>query len=342
VIALHLLALLEVSAVGPTVAPEAGAHALVVVALPANATRAMTEALNRLCGEAISVGFEVRLVDATTEVLSLAQLDGMSAGLKPAAVVAISRPGGGEQVQHAFDVWFLDRKSGKTSVAHLDAGEVDGEPERADVVNAVRAVDFIRARMFDSLAYQRAEPPPSPPPAPKATRVPRFDLFAGLTVLGTPSGFAPSLAPLIAAGYRPLPWLRVGLTAFGFGNEPERTTLGGSVNVGQRFVGASVALLGPHWHRLRPTLELGGGEHWVIARGHAEEPYVGATRTLSSPAASTLAGLVVDIAPYLVLELRGGTLWLQRRADIDAPEGTGLGSLGRPLWVGSVLLGARL
>jgi hypothetical protein len=342
VTAFHLLALLAAGAlVGTTAVPEAPAQALVVVALPANATSAMAEALNRLRGEAISVGFEVRLVDATTESLSLAQLDGISAGLLPAAVVAISPPSDEAQVQHAFDVWFLDRRSGKASVAHLDAREVADAPERADVVVAVRAVDFIRARMFDTLAGLRAQPAPSPPPVPKDAPFARYDLAAGLVVLGAPSGFAPSLTPQIAAGYRPAPWLRVGLTAFGLGTEPERRTQVGGVSLGQRFVGASVSLLGRKWHRLQPMVDVGGGEHWVIASGDGTASYVGRTVTLSSPAASALAGLLFDIAPHLALELRGGTLWLLREASICATPELCLGSLGRPLWFGGGLLTAR-
>jgi hypothetical protein len=343
VTALHLLALLHAVA-GATATPEVPNQALVVVALPANATHAMTEALNRLRGEAIAVGFEVRLVDASTETLSLAQLDGISAGLRPAAVVAISQPGDGTQAPRALDVWFLDRGSGKASVAHLDAGDVADAPERREVVVAVRAVDFIRARMFDTLTSRRGEPPapPPPPPAPKDAPVRRYDLAIGLAVLGTPSGFAPSLTPEIAAAFRPAPWLRLGLSAFGLGSKPERSTVFGLVSLEQRFVGAWVGLLGPTWHRLQPLVELGGGEHWLVASGEGKAPNVGLTKTLSSPAASAVAGLLVELAPYLALELRGGTLWLHSRADVCATEESCLGNLGRPLWWGSVLLAARL
>ena len=339
---LCLLALLEAAASGTPAAPVPPSRALVVIALPANATHAMTLALNRLRGEAISVGFEVRLVDATTETLSLAELDGISVGLAPAAVVAISRPGADAQAQHTLDVWFLDRKSGKTSVAHLDAADVADAPDRADVVVAVRAVDFIRARMFDALAEQRAEPVPAPPSAPKDTPVRRYDVAAGLVVLGTPSGFAPSVVPQLAAGYRLTRWLRLGVTGFGFGTEPERNTAVGSVSVGQRFVGASLGLLGPEWHRVQPVLEVGGGEHWVVTRGEGTEQSIGLAQTRSSPAVAASAGFLVDLAANLALEVRGGTLWLHSRVDINAPADTTIGSVGRPLWFGGVALGARL
>jgi hypothetical protein len=347
---LLLLALLNTAA-GATVSPEVPGQALVVVALPANATHAMSEALNRLRGEALAVGFEVRLVDATTETLSLAQLESISAGLRPAAVVAIARPRDGMPTLHALEVWFQDRGSGKASVAYIDAGDVADAPERTEVVVAVRAVDFIRARMFDTLASRRSEPPsPQPPPAPSASPpappreepVQRYDLAIGVAVLRMPSGFSPSLTPQIVAAFRPAPWLRLGLSASGLGGRPEQSTDVGTVRLEQRFIGAWLGLLGPTWHRLQPTFELGGGEHWLVASGDGKAANVGLTETLSSPAISVVAGLIVELLPYLALELRSGTLWLQSRDEVCAPETACFSSLGRPLWWGSVLIGARL
>jgi len=346
VIASLLLALLN--AAGATAVPEVPGQALVVVALPANATRAMSEALNRLRGEALAVGFEVRLVDSPTETLSLEQLENRSAGLKPAAVVAISRPGTSETAAHTFDVWFLDRGSGKASVAHIDTGDIGDAPERADVVVAVRAVDFIRARMFEALTNRRGEPPAPapalahPPPPPREAPIRRHDLAIGVAILGTPGGFAPSLALQLSAAFRPAPWLRLGFSAFGWGNKPERSVEVGTVRLEQRFVGAWVGLVGPTWHRLQPMVELGGGEHWLVARGEGKDNNLGLTKTLSSPAATIVAGLAVELLTPLSLEVRGGTLWLQSQDEVCAPDTTCFGTLGRPLWWGAMLLGARL
>ena len=135
-IVLGLFGLLQADMVGnPAVVErsETGSPALVVVALPANANRAILEALNRLRGEAISVGFEVRFVDAATESMTLTQLDDLSRGLRSAAVVAFAGPEGSMKTAHSLDVWFLDRASGKTSVVHLTAdGSADAE-DRGEV-----------------------------------------------------------------------------------------------------------------------------------------------------------------------------------------------------------------
>ena len=334
--ALVLTGLLQAGNAGNAAVPDSGVQALVVVALPANSNRAIIEALNRLRGEATSVGFEVRLVDAATESVSLVELDGLSAGLRPAAVVAFARPEDSRQEPHSLDVWFLNRASGKTSVAHLTAGEVGDVEDRADVIIAVRAVDFIRARMFDTLAGRPVAPAAAEPRQPMARQQSYF-AAAGLGVLGSGSGFSPSLAAQITLGYRPTAWLRIGVSAFGLGTAPERETSVGQVSLDQRFVGANLNLLGREWRRLQPILELGAGEYWVLARGAATPPNVGRTITLSSPGATTSLGLALGVLPYLALEFRAGALWLQNQARIGVAD-TYLGSVGRPIWLGSACL----
>ncbi len=338
-LALALFGLLQAEAPGSSAVVDGGAPALVVVALPANASRAILEALNRLRGEATSVGFEVRLVEAATESVSLAQLDTLSRGLRPAAVVAFARPDDITQAPHSLDVWFVDRASGKTSVAHLAAEIVADAGERADVIIAVRAVDFIRARMFDTLASRRVEPAPARPP-PEIARPRRYHLAAGFGALSTPSGFSPSLAAQIAVGFRLTGWLRVGATAIGLGTEPQRESSAGRVGLGQRFVGANLTLLGRPWHRLQPVLEIAGGEYWVVVRGTPTSPNLGWTVTRKSPGVASSLGLAVDILPYLALELRGGALLLQSQVRIYSTEDAYMGSLGRPIWFGGACLGA--
>ncbi len=335
-LALVLAGLLQ-AGVADNTAVESGAPALVVVTLPANASPAILEALNRLRGEAISEGFEVRLVDPANAPATSG--DGVWAGLRPAAVVGFGRPNDAH-APHALDVTFLNRSRGKTAIAHLTADDIADEPERADVIIAVRAVDFIRARMFDTLADRRGEPVPSATPTSAPIR--RFYVAAGIVLLGTPAGFAPAFAPRLAAGYRPAGWLRVGATAFGLGSEPYRESTAGRVGLDQRFVGAEVTLLGRVWHRFQPMLEVGGGEYWVAVRGEATAPNVGRTFTLTSPGAAMSVALALDILPALALELRGGALWLQSQVQVrvQGTDDTYLGSLGRPIWFGGVALAA--
>lgn len=341
-----MLGFLAAASSGAALPPSGADPAVVLVALPATADSAILEALNRLRGEAMSVGFEVRLVDAGTEPAQLDEPGSALGRLRPAAVVTVVRPDAGEQGTGALDVTFLDRFTGKISVAHFTAGEVADAQERADVVIAVRAVDFIRARMFDTLAGRRAPPPPPPPvpppsPPPPPPRVRRYSVAAGLALLDTPSGFAPAVAPRLAIGYWLAEWLRLGIAAEGLGSQPGRQSDAGRVRLDQRFIGVDATFMSRSWHRCRLLFDAGGGEYWVTARGDPTPPYVGRTITLSSPGAMASAGLALGVLPYLSLEVRGGTLWLQNRPRILAPEQVYLGSIGRPLWSGSASLAGR-
>jgi hypothetical protein len=330
--------LLGVLFAGPAAvaAPSAPEPAVVLVALPEQADPAILEALNRLRGEAMSVGFEVRLLQAGGAASSQKQAGAGLAGPPPAAVVTVVRPDPGEQGSGALDVTFLDGSTGKTSVAHVTAGEVGGARERADVIAAVRAVDFIRARMFDALAVRRVAPSAPPPIVERGPR--RFSVAAGVAVLGTPSGFAPAVLPRLALGYAVAGWLRVGISAQGLGSRPGRQTDAGRVDLEQRYLGAEVALSSPPWRRLRLLAELGGGEYWVTVRGDPTAPYLGRSITLASAGAIACAGISASLAPRLSLGLRGGTLWLFSEARISATDETYLGTLGRPLWFGDASL----
>lgn len=339
-LALGLLGLLCADVGNDAATVEHGPVALVAVALPPHANRAIMEALNRLRGEATSVGFEVRFVDAATEAAPLIQLESLSRGLRPAAVVAFAGPEDGSQAAHSLDVWFLDRASGKTSVAHFAADDVGNSGDRNDVIVAVRAVDFIRARMFDTLASRQIDTSSptrrQPPPA-----MLRYHVSGGISILATASGFQPALVPQIEIGYRLALWGRIDATALGLGTQPSLNSLAGRVSLDQRFVGATMTLFSPEWHGLQPLAEIGGGEYFAVVHGDASHPpLVGQTSTVSSPGALVSLGVAANIVSHLVFEVRGGTLWLENQPRINSTATTYLGSVGRPTWLGHASLGA--
>lgn len=333
-VALALFGLIHADVAANAAAADGDASAMVLVALPANASQAMLEALNRLRGEATSVGFEVRLVEAGANPVSLGQLDDLSRRLRPAAIVALAEPKDTSQAAQSLDVWFINRGNGKTTVVHLTAeGDTDAK-DRKDVIVAVRAVDFIRARMFDTLIGRQASPAKQRPASPPSLS--RNYVAAGVGVFASFAGFKASLAPQLEVGYQPVSWGRISVSAFGFGTQPQVDSIAGHVSLDQRFVGASLTLLGLVWHRLQPLAEIGGGEYWVIVRGVTDPPAVGSTVTLSSPGALASLGFALKILPSVAIELRGGTLWLQNQPIIHSNEATYLGSVGRPIWFTSL------
>jgi len=334
---LTLIGLLSATPAGVAIDGDSSA-ALVVVALPANANHAILEALNRLRGEATSVGFDVRLVDARTETVSPNHLEGLGEGLRPAAVVAFSGSQSGEHPGHSLDVLFLDRATGKTSIEHFSVEKDEEADDRAEVIVAVRAVDFIRARMLDALVGRAAAPRPAEAPR-SIPGHPVAYAAVGLAVLGTFSGFLPSVMPKIEIAYQPVAWIRVGASGFGLGTRPSARSVAGEVDLDQRYVGGSVTGLSPAWRQLRLALEIGGGAYWMRVRGTAKSPNPSSTDRLWSGAMVSSLGLSSAVAGHLLLDVRGGMLWLQQEARIRGTETESLGNVGRPSWFGSALVG---
>jgi hypothetical protein len=240
-----------------------------------------------------------------------------------------------------LDVWFLDRSSGKTSVAHLHVA--DEEMDRADVVTAVRAVDFIRARMFDTLAYRLATAKPLPSPSPSA-RTPglrdRTSLAGGLAVLGTTSGFGPSLQPYLEAGFQLRSWVRATASAFGFGTRPSLQAQEGTLRVDQSFIGLGLTFTRWQWWRFLPHAEVGGGAYHVVAEGTANSGFQGQRITAWSLGGRVSVGATATLARHWFFDVTAGTLWLMQEPRLYSLS-TFVASTGRPSWIGTALVGAR-
>jgi hypothetical protein len=323
----------------PAAANASSSPALVVVALPVNANPAILEALHRLRGEATSVGFDVHFVSAATETVTPNQLQELGRGLRPAAVVAFSGSQASGEPRHSLDVLFLDRASGKTTIEHIMVGVDEAAEDRGEVIVSVRAVDFIRARMLDALVSRATAPRQPERSAPAAGRASAY-LAAGMSVMGAFTGFAPSVAPELDLGYAPQPWLRIGVAAFGFGTRPSADSIAGVVELDQRYLGAGVTALGPAWHGLRGAFELGGGWHWLKVDGTAKRsPYQATSSRSSSAALIGALGVTWSSGSHFLIDLRGGSLWLQNRPQINGLLTESLGSLGRPSWFARVSVG---
>ncbi len=327
-------------------APLDSGSDVIAVAIPEGENSAMQEALNRLRGEALSVGFEVRFIHAETPNTPAAQLETLAPGPRTAAVVVFADQAdaagaeSGTTGPRQLDVWFLDRSSGKTSVAHLRVA--DEEMDRADVVIAVRAVDFIRARMFDTLAYRLAAAPKPPPPAERTPAMPgRTFLAGGLAVLGTSSGFAPSLLPYLEAGYQVRTWVRVTASAFGLGTRPELQAQEGSVRIDQRFIGLGLAFSRWQWRRFRPHADLGVGAYQVVAEAIiVASGFQGHRISAWSLGGRASVGVTASLSRHFFLDLTAGTLWLVPEPRLYS-VGTFVASTGLPSWTGTALVGAR-
>jgi hypothetical protein len=297
----------------------------------------MEEAISRLRGEATSVGFEVQVLGSSDGVG--ASGTSLPSGVEPVAVVTLSRVGAG-MMGHAVDVTFLERASGRSSSVHLVAQDSPLDPGRGDVVVAVRAVEFIRARMADTLARRKiSKPVVEPASAPPRLR--RVHLGLGAVVLTSWSGFGAAIVPSIDVAFRPAPWLGIGLIACGLGTRPHLATAVGGVSIDTRYLGVTASVSGREWHRLQPVFEVGGGTHRLVVRGDADDGYLDQTTSLSSPAATAALGLSLRLTPALALDGRAGTLWLLKQARVYAPADKQVASIGRPVGIFAFRLVAR-
>ncbi len=205
-----------------TRAPAARAPIPVIaVVAPPGGDPAVTEALSRFKGEAASVGFEVTVVAGSASGTPLAQME--EAARAASAVATVAFVNGGDP--HAFDVWFTDRLTGKTVLGHVAVENQAGD--RASVVLAVKAVDFLRARMFDFLVARPAAmadgqtapaslAPATEPATPATTATAPASPTAAATGTATTSTPADTLPPATAvASVDSYGWaLSLGVVAF--------------------------------------------------------------------------------------------------------------------------------
>ena len=317
--------------------------AVIAVIVPSAANVPMVEALTRLRGEASSVGFEIRLVESPAGVEPPGQLDLVAREITPAAVVALvgdqSAPEGplGSAIG-AIDVWFLDRSTGKTSVGHLSVEKDAGD--RSDLVLAVRVVDFIRARMFDSLVRTQILVAEKRRPVTVHAVAGRRTLALGVVSTGSFTGFSPAFLPYLEIGYAVRPWLRLTLGAGAFGAQPRPVTVAstGSATLDEALGVVSMSLVTPAWWRLAPYLKTGASLFYVGLHGEGSSGYLGHDRSAWSPGWVTAAGVEVVVSSHIVLQAAGGAMLLLRELQvfIDKAE---VARTGRPAWLANASLG---
>jgi hypothetical protein len=342
-----LLALLQGIA-GAAPGQDAPAAPVIAVVLPSATAGPMLDALTRLRGEADSVGLELKLVAPEANAAPSAQLARVAEVLRPTAVVALVGGGGPAAAPtpsdvpasslRTMDVWFLDPATGQTSVGHLTVDEEAGA--RADLVLAVRVVDFIRARMFDSLVKRLAAGKPRPAPAPPHEVSGRRHLAAGVGSLGSFTGFDAAFLPALEIGYGLRPWLRLTLFAAGLGSEPRRELPEfGSASLRQTLLRLSAVAVGRTWWRLRPYAELGADAYFLSVHGIGYGGNVGYDPSSWSPGGHGGGGFGFTVARHVELRFGGSLTLLVREPKVYVADNQ-VARTGRPTWMGQALIGA--
>jgi hypothetical protein len=313
---------------------------VIAVIVPDAATSSMVDALNRLRGEATSVGFEIRLVEPLRGATPKAKLERVARDLSPAAVVALSSDGHATEDKpavRAVDVWFLDRASGKISVGRLPVEENAGD--RAEQALAVGVVDFIRARMFDSLVQASVESKVERPRSASPIPLGAYQVSAGLGAIGSFSGFPPALLPFVETSFALRPWLRPSLAVGGLGTQVSKRTAAGRVEIEQRLLKTGVTFVAPplarRWYLHGET---GLALLLVATRGEGSSGYAGQALTGSSLGVHCLGGVLLALTSHVVLQSSLGTLWLFREEQVFIADDQ-VARTGRPTWLASAMLG---
>jgi hypothetical protein len=336
--------------------PRVRAHGPVIVVLaPSQADPAVTEALSRFKGEAASVGFEVTVVAASATGNPSAQMESAAHAASAVASVAFVSGLG----PRALDVWFTDRLTGQTALGHVAVGNETGD--RLAAVLAVKAVDFLRARMLDFLAARPPPPaaaaaaplPPAPvlvapaspasvPPSPSTgdsfvTR--RSGLSIGLVALRSLQGLGTTFAPLLRGAHDLTTWSSLRITVSGLGTSHRADTMGGAATFTEDIAMGEWVVM-PGSARVRLMLCIGAGIHYVHAVGAAVAPNIASDKGRVVFAGSLSAGLGVSLTRRLALGVEAGSFLLFPEPQVVI-AGLDGGRTGRPGLSAAVTTEAR-
>jgi hypothetical protein len=307
----------------------------VAVLRPSVANDVTSEAVLRVRGELSAAGFEVVLVDRTTEGDRPAELRSVGQAAHAIATFGIfdaSSSGGGTR---SAEIWVADVRRGKTVVQHVGIDEPD--PDRRSAALAVHAVEILRASLVE--LGLRAEPPvqPAPPPvgpdtASPATgqdnHEPRFAVGAGLGALQSLQRLGNAISPMARVAYFPAPTLAARLGALGLGTSVDRSSVAGTATIHQEL-----GLLEVVWTSakgtLRPTVSAGAGAYHLGFTSVGAPPYIGTTGGTWAALGSIGAGASLRLGGRLLATLDLQALFTAPRAVVSI-AGTDVGHAGTP------------
>ncbi|HVZ89711.1 MAG TPA: hypothetical protein VHG72_22315 [Polyangia bacterium] len=307
---------------------------------------AMTEALNRFKGEAASVGFRVIVVPGSAAATPVAQMDLIAHTTSADATIAFVN--GSDP--RALDVWFTDRRTGQTLVGHVSVQNESGD--RASMVLAVKAVDFLRARMFDfllarpkSLSDETTHPasplvsPVAGVSSPPQGRRFGFGFSIGIDALQSLQGLGTMVLPLLRASYDIAAWSSFRLTIAGLGTRSDLNVMGGGAAVSEELAMAEWAVM-PRRSRVRPFLSIGAGVHDIRAQGTAVAPYTARAASQVSMAGALSGGLRSPLNRHLAMSAEAGAFLLFPEPQVSI-AGLAGGRTGRPALFATVAVEAR-
>jgi hypothetical protein len=340
-----LEALLAVALLAFSGEARAASSLVVAVIRPLDPGPMVTEVVTRVRGELVAAGFQVALVDHVPGTDPGVEMRTVATHLHPLAIFGIF-----EQTDSgAADVWIADLLIGKTLVQRVGADPREGAPAKdGSSVQAVRAVELLRASLLE-LVVERSSLPPSPLPQRDVAEAPPHDqgapapkagslgFEAGAAVLHSFEGIGPAIAPIVRVAYQPAPRVALRLTASGLGTRPSIEAPNGQAAIAQEFVLFEVAPILFADAVVRPLVSVGAGAYHFEAEGTASFPYASSTRQVWAAAFDAGGGAYLAASRHFGVSLEGHVLFtstrpLVRIADVE------VAAAGRPSVAGSLTL----
>ena len=299
--------------------------ATVAIVRPSPSSPELNQTLVLLQGELLSVGLEVKLVDAPpTSGRGSSELHAWLAGLASKdgvdAVVQVV----GDRGAIGVDVWVANTKPADFELARVILEPKAGNPSEK---LAIRALEVLRSRFLEidlNAKGRQGETEARPSIAEAsggevnaAANPPRrIGIEAGAVVLTSLNGIGPAILPIVRLDWAARPWLVLQAALAGLGTRPTVTAEAGHARVAQQY-----GLLGGGYRlrsaqRLRPFLALSSGvlrtsieaEPGATKEGHSAQRWsflldgsLGAELRLGDRYAVTVAAHVQMAEPYVAI-----------------------------------------
>jgi hypothetical protein len=282
-----------------TMAAQAAGAATVILVRPENPKPITAEALVRMHGELVSVGFDVQIVASSAGTDPRASLEQTASGSNVDAVVALL----GDATPGPVEVWVIDRVTGKSVVRRIPN---QPESNRAAEILAIRAIELLRASLLEVAMAGGKEPPIvlKPPPvevtrfverALEPRRGSRWAIEVGGSGVGSFDGVGPALLPMVRLDLALGSYGLMRATAAGLGTRSHVEAQSGSAEVAQQFglIEAGVRLRPQR--RVQPFFSLGAGVRYTSAEGRASFPNQGQTAAQWSFVADVGTGIRLSL-----------------------------------------------
>jgi hypothetical protein len=250
--------------------------ATVMIVRPPSPSTDVIEAVSRLNGELLSVGFAVALADRGAAVGPQGTsapdwLDRVAGDRGIDATIDVI----GEGRLEGVDVWIF-RPAPRVTRVPLGP-PADDAPARL----AIRAIDLVRSMLIENDLGRRPAGAATPPPAAVIPSAPadsasgasaHVGIELGAALLTSLDGVGPSIQPILRLA-API-GSRLGLQGevAGFGTRPTVGTAGSSALVAQQYLLIGACSCAPSAARLRPVLGLAVGALRTAADGQADAP----------------------------------------------------------------------